>query len=58
MAHFTCVGATVDELRDDARPHGEAGVDNVLALRGDPPPARRSGRRPRAASSTRASSSS
>ena len=37
MAHFTCVGATVPELRkvlDDMR---GAGIENVLALRGDPP---------------------
>jgi methylenetetrahydrofolate reductase (NADPH) len=37
MAHLTCVGATRDELRtvlDDLR---SAGIDNVLALRGDPP---------------------
>jgi methylenetetrahydrofolate reductase (NADPH) len=37
MAHLTCVGATVDELRavlDDL--HG-GGIENVIALRGDPP---------------------
>jgi methylenetetrahydrofolate reductase (NADPH) len=37
MAHFTCVNATVDELRatlDDMRARG---LENVLALRGDPP---------------------
>ncbi len=37
MAHFTCVSATVAELRatlDDMR---ACGIDNVLALRGDPP---------------------
>ena len=38
MAHFTCVGATVDELRSMLDRMAEAGVDNVLALRGDPPP--------------------
>jgi len=37
MAHFTCVGATVDELRGTLDEIGAAGVDNVLALRGDPP---------------------
>src|SRR3954447_21248450 len=37
MAHFTCVGATVDELRGVLDQMREAGVDNVLALRGDPP---------------------
>jgi len=30
MAHLTCVGASVDQLH-------EAGIENVLALRGDPP---------------------
>jgi methylenetetrahydrofolate reductase (NADPH) len=37
MAHFTCVGATVDDLHDALRQMDEAGLDNVLALRGDPP---------------------
>jgi methylenetetrahydrofolate reductase (NADPH) len=37
MAHFTCVGSTVDQLRDTLGAMVEAGVDNVLALRGDPP---------------------
>jgi methylenetetrahydrofolate reductase (NADPH) len=37
MAHFTCVGATVDELRSMLDRIAAAGIDNVLALRGDPP---------------------
>ena len=37
MAHFTCVGATVDQLRATLDEIEAAGVDNVLALRGDPP---------------------
>src|SRR6058998_3096962 len=37
MAHFTCVGATVDELRGVLDQMRDAGIDNVLALRGDPP---------------------
>jgi methylenetetrahydrofolate reductase (NADPH) len=37
MAHFTCVGATVDELRATLDLMQERGVENVLALRGDPP---------------------
>ena len=37
MAHFTCVGATVDELRAQLDRFRDAGVENVLALRGDPP---------------------
>jgi len=37
MAHFTCVGATTDELRATLREIEDAGVANVLALRGDPP---------------------
>ena len=37
MAHFTCVGATVSELRATLQEMREAGIDNVLALRGDPP---------------------
>ena len=38
MAHFTCVGATVDELRAVLDRMRDAGIENVLALRGDPPP--------------------
>lgn len=38
MAHFTCVGATKDKLRGFLSELQAAGVDNVLALRGDPPP--------------------
>jgi methylenetetrahydrofolate reductase (NADPH) len=37
MAHFTCVGATVPELRGTLDEMERAGIDNVLALRGDPP---------------------
>jgi methylenetetrahydrofolate reductase (NADPH) len=37
MAHFTCVGATVQELRATLEEMRAAGIDNVLALRGDPP---------------------
>src|SRR3954453_18083839 len=37
MAHFTCVGATVDELRTVLDRMRDAGIENVLALRGDPP---------------------
>ena len=37
MAHFTCVNATVDELRTMLDTMRDAGIENVLALRGDPP---------------------
>jgi methylenetetrahydrofolate reductase (NADPH) len=37
MAHFTCVGATVQELRAVLDQMRDAGISNVLALRGDPP---------------------
>ncbi len=37
MAHFTCVGATVAELHATLEEMREAGIENVLALRGDPP---------------------
>jgi methylenetetrahydrofolate reductase (NADPH) len=37
MAHFTCVGATVPELRRTLDEMQAVGIDNVLALRGDPP---------------------
>jgi methylenetetrahydrofolate reductase (NADPH) len=38
MAHFTCVGSTVEQLRETLDEMAAVGVDNVLALRGDPPP--------------------
>jgi methylenetetrahydrofolate reductase (NADPH) len=37
MAHFTCVGATVEQLRATLDRLVAIGLDNVLALRGDPP---------------------
>jgi methylenetetrahydrofolate reductase (NADPH) len=37
MAHFTCVGASVAELRATLDLMRDAGIENVLALRGDPP---------------------
>jgi methylenetetrahydrofolate reductase (NADPH) len=37
MAHFTCVGATVEQLRETLDEMQALGFDNVLALRGDPP---------------------
>ena len=37
MAHFTCVGADTDGLHGALRQMRDAGLDNVLALRGDPP---------------------
>jgi methylenetetrahydrofolate reductase (NADPH) len=37
MAHLSCVGATRDDLRQILDGIQAAGIDNVLALRGDPP---------------------
>jgi methylenetetrahydrofolate reductase (NADPH) len=37
MAHLSCVGETVDGLRGFLDTVAAAGIDNVLALRGDPP---------------------
>jgi methylenetetrahydrofolate reductase (NADPH) len=35
--HLTCVGRTVDELRDYLRSAQSSDIENVVALRGDPP---------------------
>jgi methylenetetrahydrofolate reductase (NADPH) len=37
MAHFTCVGATTDDLHAAIEQMHDAGIQNILALRGDPP---------------------
>src|ERR1700761_2896379 len=37
MAHFPCVGASVADLRRTLDHMRDAGIENVLALRGDPP---------------------
>lgn len=36
-AHFTCVGSTRDELLEWLESATQAGVQNIMALRGDPP---------------------
>jgi methylenetetrahydrofolate reductase (NADPH) len=35
--HLTCVGRTVEELREYLRSAQSGGIENVVALRGDPP---------------------
>jgi methylenetetrahydrofolate reductase (NADPH) len=37
MAHLSCVGETTDGLRETLNRIAEAGIENVFALRGDPP---------------------
>jgi methylenetetrahydrofolate reductase (NADPH) len=37
MAHLTCVGSTVPELREVIDDFAAAEISNILALRGDPP---------------------
>ncbi len=37
MAHVSCVGTTVEDLRELLDEVRSAGIENVLALRGDPP---------------------
>src|SRR5665213_896118 len=37
MAHVTCSGATADELRELLRDLRRGGIENIMALRGDPP---------------------
>lgn len=36
-SHLTCVGSTIEQLRDYLTQAVEAGVDYIVALRGDPP---------------------
>jgi methylenetetrahydrofolate reductase (NADPH) len=37
MAHLSCVGETADRLREIIDRIADAGIENILALRGDPP---------------------
>ncbi|MDW8425641.1 MAG: methylenetetrahydrofolate reductase [NAD(P)H] [Meiothermus sp.] len=37
MAHLTCVGSTREELLSVLRQYAQVGVQNIMALRGDPP---------------------
>jgi methylenetetrahydrofolate reductase (NADPH) len=37
MAHLSCVGETTESLREIINRFADAGIDNILALRGDPP---------------------
>jgi methylenetetrahydrofolate reductase (NADPH) len=37
MAHLTCAAHTRAQMREIVLRYGEAGVENILALRGDPP---------------------
>ncbi|REK08633.1 MAG: methylenetetrahydrofolate reductase [NAD(P)H] [Planctomycetota bacterium] len=36
-AHLTCVGSTVEELRSFLQEASDRGIENIVALRGDPP---------------------
>jgi methylenetetrahydrofolate reductase (NADPH) len=36
-SHLTCVGATVDQLREYLATAHQRGIENIVALRGDPP---------------------
>ncbi|MCX6357686.1 MAG: methylenetetrahydrofolate reductase [Candidatus Aureabacteria bacterium] len=44
MAHLTCIGATAGSLRSFLDAMVASGIDNVLALRGDPPSGERDAR--------------
>ena len=37
MPHLTCIGQSEDELRAILRDYQQLGIENILALRGDPP---------------------
>ena len=37
VSHMTCVGSTKDEIKSILDTYAESGIENILALRGDPP---------------------
>jgi methylenetetrahydrofolate reductase (NADPH) len=37
VSHLTCVGASKDEIKNILATYNEAGIQNIMALRGDPP---------------------
>lgn len=37
VSHLTCVGSSKDELKEILTKYSEIGINNILALRGDPP---------------------
>lgn len=37
VSHLTCVGSTMDEIRSILENYNKCGIENIMALRGDPP---------------------
>lgn len=42
VSHLTCVGSSKDEIKSILEKYTENGIENILALRGDPPEAQKS----------------
>ncbi len=57
LAHLTCVGSTKEDIAEILHDFKREGIENIMALRGDPPKGETDSAAPKAASAMPTSSS-